>query len=208
MSSNKNLTEAQSSFVCYGLLTLKTVILLISTYWFASCEGPSALVGLSAFALTFLLPTVSPFRSLWFDAWLTVSIACHVILGMNFDLYGALPYYDKAAHVIVTAGLVLLGLKLFEQYCLQRGLSVSRAAYCGIGLLLALSTGAAWEIFEFLVDQTGRFQAQRGLNDTMLDLIADLAGGGLAVTLAPFLKTRRPLREISQNSPAHFRASI
>ena len=37
-----------------------------------------------------------------------------------------------------------------------------------------------WEIFEFSIDRTGLFQTQRGLADTMLDLIADTVGALMA----------------------------
>jgi len=50
-----------------------------------------------------------------------------------------------------------------------------------IGIVMSL--GTLWEVFEFAIDRTGLFQAQRGLTDTMLDLIADMLGA-LAATSA------------------------
>ena len=44
-----------------------------------------------------------------------------------------------------------------------------------------MTAGTAWELFEFWVDLTGVFIAQRGLHDTMLDLAADTAGAVLVV---------------------------
>lgn len=161
-------------------------------------------MGLVALALAIILPTLSGFRSLGFDVWLTASLACHVVFGMNFDFYGSLPFYDKAAHIVVTAGLVIWSVTLLAQHCVRRGISVSRATYCGVALMLALAAGAAWEIFEFMVDRTGSFHAQRGLDDTMLDLIADLVGGIMAVALvsSPFSTFA------SRNNPARSRLSI
>ncbi len=47
-----------------------------------------------------------------------------------------------------------------------------RRRSCGI----AVSAGTLWEVFEFTLDRTGLFQTQKGLTDTMLDLVADTVG--------------------------------
>jgi hypothetical protein len=46
-----------------------------------------------------------------------------------------------------------------------------------------MAMGVTWEIGEFLSDQILLTQAQHGLNDTMLDLIFDLIGGGVVSIL-------------------------
>lgn len=203
-----NASRLNDELVCYGLMSLKTAILVTSIHWLETGSVPSALVGMCCLALTLFLPALPAFRSVWFDAWLTASLACHVVFGMHFDLYEALPFYDKAVHVAVTAGFVMLGVTLLGQYCARHSISLSGPAYCGFALMFALSAGAAWEIFEFLIDRTELFQAQRGLKDTMLDLIADMVGGGLAVVLIPVLNSAGITREANRNSPARHRASI
>ena len=51
-----------------------------------------------------------------------------------------------------------------------------RTMYCGVGRTV-------WELFEFTIDRTGLFYAQRGLIDTMLDLLADAGGAVMTVLL-------------------------
>lgn len=201
MTSQIHVLQYPEGWICYGLTTLKTAILVTSIHWLASGTFPPAIVGMAALALTIFLPTLPGLRSPGFDAWLTISLTCHIVFGMNFDLYGSLPFYDKAAHIVVTAGLVIWCVTLLARYCVQCGIFVSRTAFCGIALILALSAGAAWEIFEFLIDRTGSFHAQRGLDDTMLDLVADLIGGGLAVALMTRSTPFETLKPAARNRP-------
>jgi len=48
---------------------------------------------------------------------------------------------------------------------------------------LAISAGTLWEVFEFVMNRTGLFYSQRGLHDTMLDLIADAIGAIITLAL-------------------------
>lgn len=96
-------------------------------------------------------------------------VAAHVLLGMGLDLYESSMFYDKLVHVGAFAWVAAT--------VLPRGPSVVVTALAATGL------GAGWELFEFLTDQGGWFVAQRGLDDTMLDLLCDALGATIGATV-------------------------
>jgi len=110
-------------------------------------------------------------------------LTAHVVLGMQLELYETSVLYDKAMHVIGLAAIAGILIAAINSYCERCGIQLP------LGLLVtmvfggALSVGTLWEFFEFGIDSTGLFNAQRGLQDTMLDLIADAIGAVLAIGL-------------------------
>jgi hypothetical protein len=65
-------------------------------------------------------------------------------------------------------------------------------ALCLMAFGLAVTVGACWEIFEFLMDQWFGLNMQKsGLQDTMEDLIVDVIGAGFAAWLGyAFLRAK------------------
>jgi hypothetical protein len=111
------------------------------------------------------------------------ALAAHVVLGMAGGLYERSAIYDKVVHAAVSFGLVRI---------LLPALPSPRWG----APLAALGLGALWELFEFAADATGLVAAQRGLEDTMLDLAADGAGA-----LAAAASLRATLRECARSFP-------
>ena len=71
--------------------------------------------------------------------------------------------------------------------------SVPPVVFAFVTLCLAISIGAVWEVFEFVMDQLFGLNMQKsGLVDTVWDLIVNLVGGsfGSAAGFA-YLKGRR-----------------
>jgi len=121
-----------------------------------------------------------PQLSLWLAVWFT----CH-LLGMSFDLYETSTSFDKAMHAFITSGFVMMWID-WIQPALARSQSDPFRRICSavlLALTFTLASAALWEIFEFTIDQTGLFVAQRSLEDTMLDMIAALVGGTLALAM-------------------------
>lgn len=120
------------------------------------------------------------------SAWLAVWFSLH-LLGMYFGLYETSPVFDKAMHAIITSGFVVMWIDWTQPVVARSWVHPARqmAGTIVLALIFALSTAALWEIFEFAIDRTGLFTTQRGLEDTMFDMIAALGGGLLA--LGPYL---------------------
>ena len=102
-----------------------------------------------------------------------ILLAAHIVLGMGFALYETSNVYDKVMHLIGFGAITVLLLLAADLYDRQRAQALPTGLIAYLALGGAISAGTAWELFEFSVDLTGWFIAQRGLEDTMLDLAAD-----------------------------------
>ncbi|MCO4746095.1 MAG: hypothetical protein KC912_14965 [Proteobacteria bacterium] len=123
-------------------------------------------------------------NSILFRGWAWL-VAAHILLGMGLGLYESSVIYDKVVHVLAFAWAA-------------RCLAQSRPS-AGVGLiaLAALGLGAGWEVFEFTADQGGWFVAQKGLDDTMLDLICDAFGAVMGALSLRSLQPTTALQEAS-----------
>ncbi len=168
------------------VLVCRTAISLCVLLWWNSGDVLQLGIGISALALT-LLPGILIRDALLQDVAATVTallIAAHIVFGMFGSLYETSYAYDKMMHVIgssAIAGLLMLSVR---RYCIHHSIDLPEILMGSLVVGGTLSAGALWEIFEFTIDRTGFFGAQRGLNDTMLDLIADACGGIILIVLS------------------------
>lgn len=128
------------------------------------------------------------------------------ILGDVFDFYGKIPIWDSLLHtlsgiIIAYIGFIVIDF-LDKEYTIP--ISVSPLFMSFLVISTALAIGAAWEIGEYLVDdifhtnnqqymETTRgtlynqndkpLQGHEALNDTMKDLMLDLAGAIAVATI-------------------------
>jgi hypothetical protein len=112
-----------------------------------------------------------------FDAALTVSVFFHVF-GEYADLYDIIPYYDHFTHSMSSATVSLIGVTLL--YILVFTIKVTQLPPLFFGLfsvLFAMSMGVIWEFLEWGFDYAFGSDLQRGLNNTMWDLIFDSLAG-------------------------------
>lgn len=124
--------------------------------------------------------------------WLLVT---DMTLGNLLGLYVTIPWFDKVLHL---GNSVLLGLVAFlAVYVLHfTGRIRQHAVIDGLAILLVtLGLGALWEIGEYTTDvllhrATQGSPALSPLDDTMVDLMLDGAGGILAAVLGPLYMRR------------------
>ena len=141
---------------------------------------------------------------------LTVFAFCGFVLGDVFDFYKKIPVWDSILHAFSGIILAYVGFVLID-YFVKRdsiNLSMGHMYICVSVVLFSLALGAIWEIGEYLVDDifgTNNQQymtSTRGtlygkedepllgheaLNDTMKDLMLDLAGASI-VGVVEYLK--------------------
>lgn len=79
-------------------------------------------------------------------------------------------------HAFGSALLTFVTMIAVDQYCKYKKITLPLSLDFALVLGISISLGTVWELFEFMVDQTGLFYAQRGLQDTMLDLVANFSG--------------------------------
>lgn len=94
-------------------------------------------------------------------------------LGEGLALFERIFWWDELAHAL--GGLAVAAL--FTSWAPPR-FHTSTAPLVAVTILVALGLGAAWELFEFLLDATLGTLTQTGLAETMGDLFFDLAGAG------------------------------
>lgn len=117
-----------------------------------------------------------------FEIAIMVFIYLSLILGSVGKFYDLFPWWDTMLHTISGILFGLLGFSLV--YHLNRSswekIRLSRAFIALFAFCFALSLGAIWEIYEYLVDSLFGWNMQRsGLPDTMSDLILDALGAGI-----------------------------
>jgi hypothetical protein len=129
---------------------------------------------------------------------LTLGVAAYaafaLIFGEYLDGYEALPWLDLALHATSAWVLAIVGMALA---LLPTAGAPPRTPVWILSTLafgFALMVGAMWEVMEFALDATiGTNTQDTGLDDTMWDVVANLAGA-LAGTVAGHVAVRSGVR--------------
>ena len=153
-------------------------IVIIALQWLISGNPIWFIIGLVSFVLTLLPQALLRNDRLAFFSKVLVSLflSVHIILGMYFGFYERSLVFDKLMHMLGSFALTALVIMAITQYCGQIQFRPSKFFLFTIVLSIAVSMGVFWEVFEFTIDNTGLVYAQRGLSDTMFDLIANITG--------------------------------
>ena len=137
---------------------------------------------------------------------LTVFAFCGFILGDVFDFYKKIPIWDSILHAFSGVVLAYVGYVLIDYFVKRDSINLymGKAYVCVCVVLFSLALGAIWEIGEYLVDDIFKTNNQQymkstrgtlygkedepllghdALNDTMKDLMLDLAGAAAIVTI-------------------------
>lgn len=160
---------------------MKLLILIYTGYSFVDGQYFMGFVGVFSLFITFI-PSIL-YQTLrvtlpWELSFLIVlSLFLHVAgnVGEFYDLF--YPIYDKIAHFVSSVTVAVLGLVsavILDQYT---DTNLNKYMIMVFVVLLTMAFGAFWEIGEFVYDLLLGTQTQPGLQDTMFDLIFDLAGG-------------------------------
>lgn len=144
----------------------------------------SALSGLAASVGFAFVRTTRPRTLSAAEAITLAAVGMHVG-GHAFGWYAAFPWYDTALHFVVplVTVLVLYALSQATEWVWDW----TKVTPFEVGLYLFTMTvtiGVMWEILEFATDQLAGTKEQDNLVDTMVDLLADVAGGLLGAALA------------------------
>ena len=173
------------------IIECRTAILTISAQWLLFGNQVGFMVGIISFAITLVPNPLIKDYSLYIATKVCISLllCAHIVFGMYCDFYEISVVYDKFMHLIGMAALTGLVLVATVKYYKRVELRLPQALLLILVLGIAVSAGTLWEVFEFAMDHTGLFYAQRGLQDTMLDLIADTTGA--LTTLAIYTRMLR-----------------
>lgn len=118
-------------------------------------------------------------------------LVLHSFFGHFLKFYDLVPLWDKALHFFgsfIIASTFCFVLSQDSKYWS----AFSGRLSCFASFLLANFAGVLWEVSEFAADKLFRLNAQRGLDDTMFDLIFNIFGSYFAIRFAEKLfKERR-----------------
>jgi hypothetical protein len=173
---------------------LKVIILLTAVAQFIRGQPVFGVGILLAMALVSLPAYLSrnnkyPFP-LEIEILLSVILVLHLTFGLALDFYRTFDLYDKILHYGNSVLISFIGFIIAYALYFTGRLQASPMGVVIVILLMTLGIGAFWEILEYASDQYiyGRIpsvQKQQGspthdpLDDTMLDLINNFAGGAL-----------------------------
>lgn len=116
-----------------------------------------------------------------FVAAVTLFVVASIFMGEAFDFYERVWWWDIALHGSSAIGFGLVGFVFVLMMFEGDRFAAPPWAMCLMAFGLAVTVGACWEIFEFLMDQWFGLNMQKsGLQDTMEDLIVDVIGAGFA----------------------------
>ena len=161
------------------LLFLAALVALVLSQW------SLAFVSLGTLALSLVPPVLASRWSLHlpvsFLVAATVFLFATIFLGEAFDFYERLWWWDLAMHLSSAIGFGLLGFLFVFMLFEGDRFAAPPSALAVLAFCVAMTIGALWEVFEFLMDQTFGLNMQKsGLNDTMGDLIINGFGSALA----------------------------
>ena len=128
--------------------------------------------------------------------WVNTALVSHVVLGIGLAGY-SMRFFDDVMHFVLVGWMTVLALNELEPRIKWNGAKLSAVSLGIVGLVFSLVVGTLWEFFEFAVDLTGVYQSQIGLTDTMMDLLADGAGGVVAAMVSILHRNRMPGQDVN-----------
>lgn len=144
------------AFVSFATLALSLVPPLLAARWSLTLPMP------------FLL-----FTTLFFFA--------SIFLGEAFDFYERLWWWDLALHGASAIGFGLTGFLFVFMLFEGDRFAAPPSAIAFISFCVAMTFGATWEIFEYMMDASFDLNMQKsGLDDTIGDLMVNAIGGSIA----------------------------
>lgn len=167
------------------MLTIWALLLLTALVSLGLARWSLAFVSVATLGLSLVPPLLASRWSLTlpvpFLFATTLFLFGSIFLGEAFNFYERLWWWDLALHGFSAIGFGLTGfLFIFMLFDGDR-FAAPPSAIAFITFCVAMTVGATWEIFEYLMDQGFRLDMQNSsLDDTMGDLMIDAVGSVIA----------------------------
>ncbi len=175
------------------MLSLAVVEIYQGNYLFAFAIGFAFMLSLVPSLVEHNYNITLPFE---LDLLITLSIFLHTFLGEGFDFYDRYHLWDKILHLYGGAVIGLLGFVVAYTFHYTKKIRLTIPLIGIFTVIFAIAVGAMWEIGEFTVDAWFAKNTQRGLDNTMWDLINDLIGGVVASGLGMlYVRYSKPMEE-------------
>ena len=122
---------------------------------------------------------------IWLQIWLYTALLIHMFGGIT-KLYFIGIGYDHLTHALSASVIAAIGYLLFtsiDRY--SESIHFPRRFLSTLVLFFVMASGMVWEMMEFAVDLTFHIEMQGSIDDTVMDMIFNLMGGGI-VAIAHF----------------------
>jgi hypothetical protein len=200
MQPHRNVLRMGRENAMYVVWSLQGMVLLFSLVTFMTGDLSHAVSGGIVFAITLAPYAIERRHEVVFEAPVYFAMFTAVYLhglGDILGLYDRLhPVFDKITHITSASIITLLGLVLvllLDRY--NRTRLEGWIIFVGI-VTLTVTLGAIWEVMEFAVDQAFSTGLQRGLDDTIFDLLFDFAGALVAGTTGYLYMVNLPRKQL------------
>ncbi len=175
------------------LIIITAAVALCSCYFRTPLPVPDIAGAFTAVVSFFVLSKVIRITDgLYYSTMIFIFFATSV--GSVMDLYSIWTPYDKIIHFMSGILLAVYGMVMFERLMInasqETDLHIYRAPVLFSSFLFSAAAAGLWEIFEFAADMLFSGEMQRGMLDTITDMIAgDL--GALCCVLFMAKKMRK-----------------
>jgi hypothetical protein len=120
------------------------------------------------------------------DFLITLLIFAHIFFGEQMKFYERIWVWDKILHVYGSAVVCMLAFMIVYTFHNTGKLRLTLPFIGIFTFVFTLAVGGLWEIGEFTVDKLLGLNTQRGLDNTMWDMIYDSLGGALIAVFGMF----------------------
>lgn len=164
-------------FVIFGII-MGIYNLIYSTPYYVMLSFASIL----ALLIPYIIYKVLKLKTVYIVNF-TIYLFCFIsfTVGMVFNGYSRIPYYDKLVHTLSGVFFALLGLGFY--YCLKPVKKIEKSDYLLVSffsIFFSSFVSIIWEIYEYIINILIHTDPQRvtstGINDTMQDMIVCLIG--------------------------------
>ena len=168
----------------FGILVV-TLGAIIRNQWLLAFTG--AIVLLLTFAPAMIERRLHLTLPVEFTLVTCVFLYASFVLGEVRDYYERIWWWDLALHGLSAMVVGIIGFLGIYVFYMTRRIRIAAGWIATISFALAVAVGTLWEIFEFLADLLLGLNMQKsGLNDTMTDLMINVAGAAVAAAFGFF----------------------
>jgi hypothetical protein len=194
MQTNKSSLVERIQYSVYLLIQAALVVAFFISVYETSWEIMFiSVVALLAIRLPSILArNIRIHLPIEFEVIIALFIYSSLILG-EFGFYARFWWWDLVLHAFAGLALGFIGFLVIYSIFKHKRLTMSPGLIAWFSFFFAVSLGVVWEMFEFTMDATFGLNMQKGLGDTMWDLIVNTLGA-IVASVAGYYYLRRKLK--------------
>jgi hypothetical protein len=176
----------KESKINIGLLLISILVCIVYFFiYLVKNDVFMAISSISAVALPFIPYIIEKMFNIKFPNTVKLGylmlVFFGVVIGTVVDLYDISPGYDKIVHFF--SGMMISMITIYILKYIYKDNKQNMFIYILLILIFNVAAAGFWEIIEYTYDLVFNGNAQRGLTDTMQDMISALLGSILFISM-------------------------